>query len=165
MKKLLIIILLMLGGISASAQVTCNVRIGAGPVSVIGGGWSYRHSYCAGGPAGQIQVNIPFSKTSTWTFSPSIIVAGGFVHDTSLHIYVPLEFGKKRALGYKKIFFPKFGIVFGGQLNKSVGPQFLFGPSVSLDFEINHFVMGMNGYFSPVGYVAGAGLFTFGYKF
>lgn len=164
MKKLLIIILLMLGGISASAQVTCNVRMGAGPVSVIGRGWLYHHSYCAGGPAGQIQVNIPFSKTSTWTFSPSIIAAGGFAHDTSFHIYIPLEFGKKVSMGHRKLFIPKLGVAVGGSIGEISQP--IFGPSTSLDFEINHFVIGMNGFVSPIGKVTSwAGLITFGYKF
>ena len=150
--------------VSAKGQVTWNLRLGAGGFS-----YCYESYYShdgddlyyemSGGAAIVGQVNIPFSRTSTFTFSPSFVLGIGGAG----HIAFPIHVGKKVIFGDRKVFFPKIGLV-GGYDFWDFG-EGIFGPSVEFAFELKHFVMALN-YYVGLLYEANHGAFaTFGYKF
>lgn len=150
--------------VSAKGQVTWNLRLGAGAFSFCSeidySDYYEDHYYeMSGGAAIVGQVNIPFSRISTFTFSPSFVLGIGGAG----HIAFPIHVGKKVMFGDRKVFFPKIGLV-GGYDFWECG-EGIFGPSVELAFELKHFVMAFN-YYVGLLYGANHGAFaTFGYKF
>lgn len=135
MKKILFSLLFAMMAICVNAQVTHNVRVGAG---YCGYGPDYDASYSI---LAQYQANIPFRKGGRFTFSPSVFM--GYAAE-SFQVYAPLTVGYKAHMGEGSIFFPKVGFAFGYHLD--VAP--IVGPTASLDFEIKHFVIGANCYYS-----------------
>lgn len=182
MKIFFCVMLLSLCSIGASAQVTFNMRVGGGLLSsradnfnINSSDWNNYNIYKTiydGGISYQMQCNIPLNKISSWTFSPSICLGMACLDEPCFHFYVPLEMGKKVSMGYGKIFFPKLGFATGfyrcfDECDDLPGNNIcIIGPSASLDFEIYHFVIGMNAYYSPLIYRLGySTLLTLGYKF
>lgn len=152
MKKIIFALLLAVSAINANAQVTWNVRAGGGVGSMMIG------------PTLQFQCNIPFKRNSHWTFSPSVCVSYDMIDFQKLPIWVPLTIGYKVRMGDGNLFFPKLGVAAG--VEGAYGKPFV-GPTLALDFEIKHFVVGVNGVLSPVDNdFTGTGAYlTFGYKF
>lgn len=165
MKKYIIAIIMTIMVVSAKGQVTWNLRLGAGAFSAYyfdgyDNDIDYEDYYdLEAGAAIVGQVNIPFSRTSTFTFSPSFVLGIGGAGQ----IAFPIHVGKKVIFGDRKVFFPKIGFV-GGYDFWDYG-RGIVGPSIELAFELKHFVMAYNYY---VGLIDGAshGVFaTIGYKF
>ena len=160
MKKYIVSIIMAVMVVSAKGQVTWNLRLGAGAFSYCyEEHYDYTYTEMSGGAAIVGQVNIPFSRTSTFTFSPSFVLGIG----GASHIAFPIHVGKKVIFGDRKVFFPKIGFV-GGYDFYEYG-EGIVGPSIELAFELKHFVMAFNYYVGLV-YPANHGVFaTFGYKF
>ena len=161
MKKYIIAIIMTIMVVSAKGQVTWNLRLGAGAFSVSAYEYDdyYEYDYLSGGAAIVGQVNVPFSRTSTFTFSPSFVLGIGGAG----HIAFPIHVGKKVIFGDRKVFFPKIGFV-GGYDFWDLG-RGIVGPSIELAFELKHFVMAFNYY---VGLMDGSNhgvFYTIGYKF
>lgn len=161
MKKYIIAIIMTIMVVSAKGQVTWNLRLGAGAFSVCYEDYYDYDCYyeLEAGAAIVGQVNIPFSRTSTFTFSPSFVLGIGGAGQ----IAFPIHVGKKVIFGDRKVFFPKIGFVGGYDFWDYGGG--IVGPSIELAFELKHFVMAYNYY---VGLIDGAshGVFaTIGYKF
>ena len=157
MKKYIIAIIMTIMVVSAKGQVTWNVRAGFGGF----GSYDYYDEvfYTFGGFAFIGQVNIPFTRTSTFSLSPSFAFGVG---PEVAHVAFPIHVGKKIVLGNRQIFYPKVGFVGGYDSDSEVG---ILGPSVELAFELKHFVTAFNYY---VGLLDGPnhGVFaTIGYKF
>ena len=138
MKKFIISLLFVFVAIGAHAQVTYNVRVG-------GGVGTDKCGDALAVAAPQIQCNIPFRKGSHFTFSPSVMLATDFCD--VIHLVVPLTVGYKVKAGNNGIFFPKAGVAVGGELLEG---GIIIGPAVGLDYEIKHFVVGLNLYQSGV---------------
>lgn len=158
MKRIIISLLLVaLYATNLSAQVTYNQSVGIGFLS---------EAPCV---AIRSQVNVPFHR-SAWMFSPSVNAAVQF--DGWYQVYVPLQVGYKVHMGSRNFFVPKFGFAFGYQ--DAHANSAIVAPSVSLDLEIKHFVIGANFFYSLTGgecysceeiqFPYGAFL-SFGYKF
>lgn len=139
MKKFFLSLLLAVMAVGANAQVTYNFRVGGG----IG---SDEQGHDIGVVTAQIQSNIPFTKGSPLTFSPSVVLSTNF--DESYHLYAPLTVGYKIPMNVTSRFFPKVGLALGVEADEG---DMIVGPTVGLDFEISHFVIGVNGYYSVVG--------------
>lgn len=157
MKKYIIAIIMTIMVVSAKGQVTWNLRLGAGAFSVC-----YEDYYdLEAGAAIVGQVNIPFSRTSTFTFSPSFVLGIGGAGQ----IAFPIHVGKKVIFGDRKVFFPKIGFV-GGYDFWDYG-RGIVGPSIELAFELKHFVMAFNYYVGLIDeHGPQHGVFaTIGYKF
>lgn len=151
---------------SAKGQVTYNLRLGGGVLSHVYEDYSFYHyediyySDIRGGAAIVGQVNIPFTRTSTFTFSPSFALSVG---PDVIHFAFPIHIGKKVFFGDRRIFFPKIGLVGGSADSNRTG---ILGPSAELAFELKHFVMAFNYYVGLLNEVGSHGAFaTFGYKF
>lgn len=118
----------------ANAQITWNVRAGAGV-----GSHDNKEDLAF---SLFTQSNIPFSNNQIWTFSPTIQIAP--VVDGEPLLCLPLLFGYKNILGNHSFIIPKLGPFIGYDTNGA----FMVGPSVELAFEIKHFVVALNGVFS-----------------
>ena len=161
MKKYIIAIIMTIMVVSAKGQVTWNVRAGVGGFSV----YYYIDSEYYGndemwpGFAFVGQVNIPFTRTSTFSLSPSFALGVG---GEAGHVAFPIHVGKKIILGNRQIFYPKVGLVGGYD-----GDHGILGPSVELAFELKHFVMAFNYYVGLIDeHGPQHGVFaTIGYKF
>ena len=157
--------------ISAKAQVTWNVRAGGGvfqteyeEMSYYFDGyynyyWEGENVPCA---ALALQVNIPFKRTSRFTFSPTFMAACSY----ESRIEFPLFFGYKVPIGNRNLFFPKIGPMVGCDVCTGYA---MCGPSLELAFEIKHFIVAANVSVDCVMSDAGSadvgGYLTFGYKF
>lgn len=135
MKKILLSLVMMLACFSAKAQITANVRAGAG------------YNSDNFGLNGVFQVNIPFKSGGRLTFSPSVEADIPVGYGYSTNILLPLKIGYKIPLGKDFIFFPKIGPALGLDID-AYSDMFNVGPSLDLAFEIKHFVVGINGYVS-----------------
>ena len=155
MKKFFLSLLVALMAVSAEAQVTWNVRAGGGISSLF-----YDDNGITAGVRFVVQSNIPFTKDGRWMFSPTFsfsIGIGGTREKRSNDFIFPLYIGYKAPIGHNVIFSPKLGPVFGFRPGKKdtedmefVKTGFIAGPSVELSFEIKHFVVALNGYYSFV---------------
>lgn len=171
MKKFLFLMLLIACCMSANAQVTYNVRVGGGFIGKITpthpGYLGEKECFALNA---QVQSNIPFQKNSKWTFSPSVAIGYQLkkeLRSNAMQFYAPLQIGYKAPI--KNAFlFPKLGVALGYQtgvngtfsdnddINFSyirfvpceVKGSAIVGPAVSLDLEINHFVVGLNAFYS-----------------
>lgn len=160
MKKLFICLVMATMAVCANAQITWNVRAGAGfqhyedtkstPVDDLA-------------PTLILESNIPLGETSLFTFSPSISThytlnySGGFGASCFAH------FGYKIPIAPNTLFCPKIGPMVGYQFAEST---FLFGPSIELPFEINRIIVAANANVSLVNEDALFGAYlTVGYKF
>lgn len=164
--------------ICVNAQVTHNVRVGAGLGSCYCAGCECYREFAALDFVAQYQVNIPFRRGSRFTFSPSLFF-GMTENESSVlpFCYVPLTIGYKARLGssYNKFFFPKMGFALGFDSGTQEGG--IAGPTASFDFEISHFVIGASVYYSLIteyvrysnystySYNPGGVHITLGYKF
>lgn len=169
MKKLLFVLAVLLVAMSANAQVTWNVRAGGGVFQTEYYNYHYHYGYydwerdnvpCA---ALALQVNMPFKRTSRFTFSPTFMAACSREN----RIEFPLYLGYKLPIGNRSLFFPKIGPMVGYDVRAKSA---ISGPSMELAFEIEHFIVAANlslncvtrEYEVPLH--VGAYL-TFGYKF
>lgn len=165
MKRVFLSLAMAAMAVAASAQVTWNVRATAG-ISI-----GDHEDFDIGG---MVQANIPFSKTSKFTFSPTL----SFIHDFGVEQYygvMPLYIGFQKRLSNGSLFFPKIGPAVGYSSNVGYcDPGFLCGPSIDLAFEVKHFVFGVNAFYSLMnlddGYYSedlqtANVSFTIGYKF
>ena len=171
MKKLFITLILAVMAIGVKAQVTWNVRAGAGyylsqKEYFYSGEYygSYRDSKNCIAPSIALGVNIPFSSISQFTLSPTLIGALG---GGSAQLALPINVGYKCIIGDNCIFYPKAGPCIGADLGDGFGV--FFGPSAELAFEINHFVIAADFYAGVINGFdndAPLGVFaTVGYKF
>lgn len=157
MKKYLIIFVLALcAAVQSNAQATWNVRAGGGLVGIIN--WYYDDVKF--GPMFSIESNIPFSRISKWCISPSAIWSCD-TFDGSSYVIFPIHFGYKIPVGSSSLLIPKVGpfVGYGGHTEAS-----LFGPSVELAYEHNHFIAALNASLNVIDanpYV----FLSFGYKF
>lgn len=138
MKKIIFAVFFALMAVGANAQVTFNVRVGAG----LG---TDHHGESGMQGVAQIQSNIPFSIASQFVFSPSVKFATEF--DDALSLYAPITLGYKLPMGGRNIFIPRVGVAAGCELSEG---DMIVGPTVGFDFEISHIVVGVNGYYSLV---------------
>lgn len=138
MKKIIFAVFLAFMTVGANAQVTYNVRVGAGLGTNAFG--DYKKKSVA-----QIQSNIPFSIASQFVFSPSVKLEEDEAEFLSL--YAPITLGYKLPMGGRNIFIPRVGVAVGCELDQG---NMIIGPTVGFDFEISHFVVGVNGYYSLV---------------
>lgn len=137
MKKIILSLAMVFMAIAADAQVTMNVRAGGGVNTKVEG------------LTGLFQVNIPFGKTSPFTFSPTVqanISLDCDETDGSQNLLLPLNIGYKTSIGKNCLFFPKIGPAIGYDIYSDDG--FNAGPAVELAFELKHFVIALNGYYS-----------------
>ena len=174
MKKILLSLVMVFLTISANSQVTWNVRAGWGAFQTEysnygyyynGYYYDYYHNYdseavpCA---ALALQVNIPFKRTSRFTFSPTFMAACSY----ESRIEFPLYFGYKVPIGNRNLFFPKLGPMVGYDVCTAYP---ISGPSMELAFEIKHFIVAANVSVNCVMFdeeqVAVGAYLTFGYKF
>ena len=178
MKKILFSLVMAFMAISANAQVTWNVRAGGGVFQTEDyishySSWRDSNTYhfyiydtyewdavpCA---ALALQVNIPFKRTSRFTFSPTFMAACS----NESRIEFPLYFGYKVPIGNRNLFFPKIGPMVGCDVCTGYA---MCGPSLELAFEIKHFIVAANVSVDCVMSDAGSadvgGYLTFGYKF
>lgn len=91
MKKIFVTMLLAFMATTINAQVTMNVRVVGGVLNFEDGDVEGRD--IAGSFA--FQTNIPFSKGSTFTFSPSLWLLSTFETGDELGVLFPLQVGKK----------------------------------------------------------------------
>lgn len=158
MKKLLICMVMATMAVCANAQITWNVRAGAGIQGFVCDEYGSTHEMSI---ALLAQTNIPLKKASPFTFSPSISISAP-VEFENLNVTLPLLFGYKIPMGNNTLFIPKVGPMIG---TNTYNGEFLFGPSIELPFEINRVVLAINGNFSVIeDFLIGAYL-TVGYKF
>ena len=156
MKKLLICMVMATMAVCANAQITWNVRAGAGIQQAL----DYYYAETEFSSSLIIETNIPFAKSSSFTFSPAISAAYNLEDDITASAL--LHFGYKIPIAQNTLFCPKIGPMIGFQ---STG-DFLFGPSIELPFEINRIVVAANANVSLVNDDALFGAFlTVGYKF
>lgn len=140
MKKIFVTMLLAFMATTINAQVTMNVRVGGGVLNFEDGDDEGK------GIAGAFafQTNIPFTKGSSYTISPSFWLL--MTDDTSnLGILFPLQVGKKVRLSNRTLFFPKVGATLGYQ-----DEAFNVGPSLALAIETGHFVVSLDAYTSLI---------------
>ena len=156
MKKIFVTMLLAFMATTINAQVTMNVRVGVGGVSTVydadnGDAVSFA-----------FQTNIPFTKGSSYTISPSFWLL--MADDTSnMGILFPLQVGKKVFISNRTFFYPKVGATLGYQ-----NEGFNIGPSLALAIETGHFVVSLDAYLSLSNYdnyLPYAASLTLGYKF
>ena len=121
----------------ANAQVTVNARIGGGILSD-----RYHGETKISGKV-DIQANIAFSKDKRWVVSPTIDFTTDLLETHQLCL--PVLFGYKIPIGRNQLFIPKVGPFAGIELASGTA---LYGPSAEFAFEINHFVIALNGYYS-----------------
>ena len=119
---------------SANAQVTWNVRAGAGVGSVDYGEVDFALALFG-------QYNIPFGSNRRWTFSPTIQFAPVVNHNPQFAL--PLLVGHKIPFAHHYLFIPKIGPFIGYDDNGETA--IMFGPSIELACEIKHFVIALNG--------------------
>lgn len=180
MKKFFLFIVIAFAAIGANAQKTTYiVKVGGGL-----GGDEFAGILANAG----FEVNFPIS-TTRWTFSPSLhgtLLVEENVDGQSA-VYMPLAIGYKASLGNRWIFRPTFGPMVGYAFeneNKdgskdssyetnSFGSGFIVGPVLGLNFEITHFSIGLQGFYSFTrlgdgrggGYHYTGAYLTLGYKF
>ena len=146
MKKIFMTMLLAIMATTINAQVTMNVRVGGGfgtyyPKDY--GGW-HEYDYNCGFVTMAFQANIPFSKGSSYTLSPSLFLIGAPDRFSGTRGFlVPLQVGKKIPIATNTLFFPKLGATLGSQNN-----GFRIGPSLALAIETGHFVTSLDVYVS-----------------
>lgn len=172
MKKFLLMVLFIACCMSVNAQVTYNIRVGGGIMGTYEKNKWYHYDEgdtdTGFGFNAQVQCNIPFQRGSQWTFSPSVTLGVQLDDDHALQLYAPLQVGYKVPMGNSSIFFPKFGAALGYEIETESA---IVGPTVSLDFEIKHFVVGLNAFYSIKGhnhyfsYPMYGAYINFGYKF
>jgi len=161
MKKLLICMVMATMAVCANAQITWNVRAGAGIQQAPDSDYDYE-TETEFSPSLIIETNIPFAKSSSFTFSPAVSAAYNL--DDDITASALLHFGYKIPIAQNTLFCPKIGPMLGFQ---STEGDFLFGPSIELPFEINRIVIAANANVSladPDETFFGAYL-TVGYKF
>ena len=163
MKKLFITLFLAVMAIGANAQVTWNVRAGAGYFLTEVYNWGSESKNCSG-PSVALGVNLPFSRGNQLTLSPTLI---GGIGRGSAQLALPINLGYKFSIGNNCLFYPKAGPCVGMDFGDD--GCFFFGPSAELAFEINHFVIAADfyaGVISGFNNDAPLGVFaTVGYKF
>lgn len=148
MKKIFMTMLLAIMATTINAQVTMNVRVGGG-FGTIYNAYSYGYHYLDDSKviaSLAFQANIPFSKGSSYTFSPSLFLIGNPNSDYfkySRGLLVPLQVGKKILIATNTLFFPKLGATLGSQNH-----GFRIGPSLALAIEAGHFVVSLDAYIS-----------------
>lgn len=140
MKKLIFAMLLLCSGLCTSAQTTWSLRAGAGIGSVIN---SYDDLDMSWATVVNVNSNISLKRGSGWIFSPGLTVN---MADNNYGVYVPLQFGYKVKMGERSLFIPKVGFA-GGHMSKT---QAIAGPCGELGFEIKHFTVGLDFYYSVV---------------
>lgn len=165
MKKFIFAMLLFCSGLCANAQTTWSLRAGAG----LGSG---RYESVKLSTVLNLNSNVSLKRGSAWIFSPGLTVRLELADEDNLGVYVPLQFGYKAKMGERSIFIPKLGFA-GGYMAKH---EAVVGPCGELGFEIKHFTIGLDAYYSfvspsssnwyDVRYTNDYGLhLTFGYKF
>ena len=122
---------------SVNAQVTFNVRAGACVYL------SADDSDTMGGGQFVFQSNIPFGDKQDWTFSPTIEVKSKF--SENVHLVLPLQLGHKFSMGHRTLLIPKVGIALGYNFGDDAP---IVGPSIEFAFEIGHFIVAIDGYYS-----------------
>ena len=141
MKKLLICMVMATMAVCANAQITWNVRAGAGFQHYESNDYySGSKSEGALAPTLILESNIPLAKASPFTFSPSIST----YYTISSEVFGAscfAHFGYKIPIASNTLFCPKIGPMVGYQSAEST---FLFGPSIELPFEINRIVVAAN---------------------
>ncbi|MGN0232344.1 MAG: hypothetical protein ACI4A8_09075 [Muribaculaceae bacterium] len=165
MKKLVLLLVIALAAIGASAQTTFNIRAGVGVAQ-------NKHDYYDTGvcfaPSVVFEMNVPLGSIGTsaskWVFSPSIQPT--FLTDfEEFNIPCLLHFGYKALAGNNGLFIPKFGLMAGAVIHDAGSVDLIFGPSCEFAYETRHFVLAVNTYCS-LAQCSGFGAFlTFGYKF
>ncbi len=138
MKRIKLLFLAIIASFaSLNAQTTFNVRGGFSTITA-----DYHGDMYAGANIG-FQANIPINRNERWVVSPTLIAASEFA-DTfqgSLSIFI----GHKIRIANNALFIPKIGPMVGFEANDS---RFMAGPSIDLAFEIKHFIVSLNGYYS-----------------
>lgn len=167
MKKYLVILVLALcAAVQSNAQTTWNVRAGGGMFSRLveeysGYRYYWEHSY-EFGPMLSLETNIPFATGSKLCISPSLLFAMNDVVGYP-EILLPIHFGYKLPVGNSGLFIPKVG-PFVGYTFKSL-QEGLFGPSVELAYEYNHFIVALNASLGVIEEVTPHVFLSVGYKF
>lgn len=164
MRKIIFSFIMFFMAISAGAQTTFNIRAGAGVFdykhTIYDGSWS--QTLVAGG-AILAQANIPFGKTSFFTFSPSgIFSIGKNGNDNHVELTMPLFLGYKIPTGNQCLFFPKIGPMVNMYFNDGL---ITVGPAAELALELKHFVISANVHLGLIDTETVGAFATVGYKF
>ncbi|MGM9688838.1 MAG: hypothetical protein ACI3YD_07275 [Alloprevotella sp.] len=160
-KYLVILVLAFCASVQSNAQTTWNVRAGGGMFSRIVEVYYEWENSDGFGPMLSLETNIPFATGSKLCISPSLLFATYTA--SSSEILLPIHFGYKLPVGNSGLFIPKVG-PFVGYTFKSL-QDVLFGPSVELAYEYNHFIVALNASLGVIGEVTPHVFLSVGYKF
>lgn len=136
MKRILLALVMAVMTVGVNAQITWNVRAGAGESCDSEGFGCFT-------PCLSLQTNIPLSAASKFAVSPTLTVATPDMD--VVNIILPVYFGYKTILANQTLFVPKIGPCVGYLTDNG---SFVAGPAAELAVEIKHFVIGVNGYYS-----------------
>lgn len=162
MKRILLALVMAVMTVGVNAQITWNVRAGAGESCDSEG-------FSCFTPCLSLQTNIPLSAASKFAVSPTLTVATPDMD--VVNIILPVYFGYKTILANQTLFVPKIGPCVGYLTDNG---SFVAGPAAELAVEIKHFVIGVNGYYSLTSTTDDGdnyefnhygAFFTLGYKF
>lgn len=151
MKRFISVLLICLATISLSAQTSFDIRVGAGLGGIKNdpdwGSSQYKNPLSVGL---LLQPNITLKKGLNWTFSPSL--RGTFYQyedNRAITANINTMFGYRVQMGNQKFFSPKLGPFVGLECQQGGLPgSILAGVATDLSFELKHFVVGVDGYYS-----------------